>query len=473
MTTTSRFPRIHLTRFDRIVGAVVVLLLAALAITIALGDHVGVQITRYGPQGDAHTTNWITLQFSAPMNRQSVADRLRIDPALPGDLTWSRDDTLVLRPAGVMSPGTTYTVTLAAGAASEAGREVLADHVYRFTVQLPAVVYLAPANDTPQNLWLVEPADPDSARQLTFSEGGIFNYDVSPDGTRLAYAEHNRDTDTIDLKLLDIASGEGAPLLACTEADCTTPVWSPDGRAIAYERMDFNRDINIGVSPTRVWLLDLTTDPASNRPLFSDSQILGTQPVWSPDGRYLAVFDATGPGIIVYDRETDGTSLIPSNHGVVGTFSPDGRWLLFPDAIFAEGGSRTHMQIADLTTRQITPLTERGALIDDERAAWNPDGGSIAVSRRYLDERYTAGRQLYLIDPESGEASPLLVDAGYYHGYFEWDPTGGQLLVQRFPQPENTLGAGGDVTPQVWALDVASGDLTLIAENAFLPQWVP
>ncbi|MBN1966848.1 MAG: PD40 domain-containing protein, partial [Anaerolineae bacterium] len=451
---STRLPTIRLTRFDRLVIATVAVLLAALAITIVLGDHVGVTLVRFGPQDNARTTQWITLQFSETMDRASVTDRLTVAPALATEASWS-SNTLILRPLEVMPPGATYTVTLAAGAQSTGGRAVLAEHVFSFTVQLPDVVYLAPANGTPQNLWLASGANPDAARQITFSEAGIFNYDVSPDGSRIAFAEHNRATNSIDLKLLDLASGEITPLLACPEADCTTPVWSPDGRTIAYERMDFNRDVNTGASPTRVWLLDMSATPATTRPLFNDSQVLGSQPVWSPDGRYLASFDASGPGIIVYDWESGESALIPSNHGVVGTFSPDGTRLLYPNAVFTETGSRTNMQIADLTTRQITPLTEAGEPLDDERAAWNPDGSFIAVSRRYLDDRYTAGRQLYRLDPETGEASPLLVDEGYYHGYFEWDPTGQQLLVQRFPQPGDTLGVSDDVTPEIWALDVA------------------
>jgi peroxiredoxin len=89
------------------------------------------------------------------------------------------------------------------------------------------------------------------------------------------------------------------------------------------------------------------------------------------------------------------------------------------------------------------------------------------VTRRYLDDRFTPGKQLYLLDPETGEAQPLVVDAAYYHAGARWDPTGERIIFQRYPLHQ----AGA--LPSVWTVDLGTGELKQVAENAMLPQWLP
>ncbi len=460
-------------RFDRTVfGAVLALVLAILGVVL-LGDQVGVQMVRSGPTGVARSTSPITIQFGEIMNRPTVEERLRLEPSVAGEFAWN-GATMIFRPAEALRPGQEYTVTLAAGAESDSGRRVLAEHRYTFTVRRPEVAYLAPADAAPQNIWIVDPADPPNPRQITFSPTGIYNFDVSPDGTQIAFAEHRTDTGTLDIKLLDLACGAVRVLVDCPTSDCTTPIWSPNGDRIAYERVEVNDPFaSAGVGQTRVWLIDLRADPPTTRPLSSDSQAIGYAPTWSPDGSRVAVFDSSSQGIMIYDLAQDSAAFIPSQHGTVGEFSPDGTRLIFPDVILREGqGARTHLRIADLETRRFTDLTDPDEPVDDERGVWRPDGQAIAVARRYLDNRYTQGRQIYLIDVDGGNAAPLVVDPAYYHGFFAWDPAGRQLVIQRFPQAASQNQAA-EIRPEIWVFDVGDNGLIQVANNAFQPRWVP
>ncbi len=458
--------------FDRTVLLVVTGLVVAIAVTVLLGDHVGVTLVRVGPLGVARSTSQVLVQFSEEMKRDTVTPRLRIEPAVDGDFTWS-GTTMLFRPKEALVPGTQYTVVLQPEAESQAGRKVLSEYQFSFTVRTPHVAYLAPADSAPQNIWIADPADPSAAQQVTFSLAGIYDYDVSPDGTQIAFSERNTDTGTEDIKLLDLQSGGIQQLTNCQDSSCTTPVWRPDGKMIAYERVDYNTNLpGLPASPTRVWLLDLSTTPASTHPLFQDPQLLGHTPQWSADGSRITVFDISSQGIDIYDFTQDSIAVIPSRYGGTGALSPDGTHLVFPELTFDGNQTRSFLQIADLTTQQFSTLTSPEEAIDDDMAVWHPDGKHLAIARRYTDDRYTQGRQIYLLNVDDSSVEPLVVDASYANGFFSFDPNGRELVIQRFPQADALQNPTAART-EIWTYDLASGALIKIAENGFFPRWVP
>lgn len=465
--------RFILSAFDRTVFLIIAGLALVIGMTVLLGDHVGVTLVRVGPLGEARSTSRVLIQFSEAMKRDSVENRLRLQPGLEGSFTWS-GTTMTFQPAQALEPGAAYTVVLAPDAESETGRKVLDEYQFSFTVRRPQVAYLAPADSAPQNVWIADPADPSTAHQVTFSLSGIFDYGVSPDGTQIAFSENNSNTGTEDIKLLDVASGGIQQLTNCLDSSCTTPVWKPDGKMIAYQRVDYNStDPNLPVSPTRVWLIDLSTVPATTRPLFADSQLLGHTPQWSADGSRIIVFDIRSRGIDIYDFTTGDIALIPSQYGTTGALSPDGTRLVFPELVFDNPEVRSNLQIADLTTRQYQALVPPEEPIDDDWAAWHPDGQRIAVARRYMDNRYTRGRQIYLLNVDDGSVEPLVVDERYASSWFSWDPNGRQLVIQRFPELDAAGLPNNSGQTEIWTFDLETQALTRVAVNGFFPRWVP
>jgi Tol biopolymer transport system component len=469
-------PQIHfrLTRFDTIVAGVIAVLLGAIILTILLGDRVGVQIERFAPIDAASSTAAVTLTFNEMMNWDSVIQRLQFSPPIDGDFNRG-SRTLRFIPAEPLEPGETYRVSLIAGAESSSGRKVLRETTFDFRIRTPRVAYLAPADAVPQNIWLSDPYQPDSAEQLTASPTGVLNFDVSSDGTRIAFAERS-EFGTSDIKLLDLETRTLRQLTNCVDADCNTPVWRPDGSMIAYQRIDLNSDFTqLGVSPTRVWLIDMTTTPPIERPLFTDSQILGYSPQWSADGSRIAVFDNNSRGILVYNMDDGSLTLIPSRSGSDMALSPDGTRLIFPRLIFDDdqAGARSILQSADLIDGAIADLIDPNAPVDDTQAVWNPDGRHLAIARRYTDERATRTRQIVLLDTETGATEDLIFDVRYFNGFFSWDPQGAQLVIQRFPEMTTDGEFNSSGRPEVWTYHLVDETLLQVAQNAYLPQWVP
>lgn len=470
---TETAPKLRPTRFDMVILTVIAVVIAAILLTIALGDRIGVTLGRVAPLGVAHSTSPIVIEFSEPMNRASAEARLRLEPAVTGQFVWS-GRSLAFRPDDALTPGATYTVILESGAIGESGRQVLSEHRYSFSVRTPRIAYMYPADGYPQNVWIADPAEPGSAQQITESPTGIYDFAVSPDGTQLAFAEKNDITGTNDIKLLDLDSGALIQLTNCVDASCTTPVWRPDGEMIAYERVDYNTGLDVGSSPTRIWLLDLTTIPATTRPLFADTQLIGYNAQWSDDGARIALYDNTAGAILVYDFNDDSILAVSTYAGTSGSLSPDGTRLIYPDVTLIEGqGTRSYLLLAELDSGAQTNLSSPDDPIEDGRALWNPDGTQIALARRYQDERHTRGYQVYIMDPQTAEVDPVTDDPRYANQFFWWDPTGTQLVLQRFPELDENMQPNIMGRPEIWTADLVSGELTLIAENGFLPRWVP
>ena len=113
------------------------------------------------------------------------------------------------------------------------------------------------------------------------------------------------------------------------------PQISPDGRSIAYVRMNF--DIKTDRARGVVWLVGV--DGRRSRPL--SSAAASSMPRWSPDGTRIAYFGAGTDGssqLFVYWIESGATAAISNfTESPAGlAWSPDGRWLAFTMPVAAD-----------------------------------------------------------------------------------------------------------------------------------------
>ena len=460
---------LDLDRFDLIMGAVAIALIAAIAGVVLAGDQIGVTVAEngYGPTGVVGGAQSVRVRFSDEMAADSVESRFRIEPAIAGDFTWIGRRTLIFTPRQPFAAGQTYTVTIERGAqAARRDARLKDDLTWSFDVRLPRAVFLAPSDAYQRNVFMADLQTGDIL-QLTTAEHGVEDYAVSPDGGQIAYSRNNPDG-TADIWVRDLLNDADRPLTQCIDALCHAPAWKPDGTQIAYQREDYGAGLDAGIGPSRVWIVDLAT--LDTRLLFDDAQILGVEPIWSPDGRRIAVFDASIPGIRIHDYDANTDVVIETAQGVVGQFSPDGTRLVYPVLVRGLIGQEfyTRLEMADLDTLSRRSISgDEDAPVEDSSAAWSPDGTRLVIARRYLDGRFTAGKQIYLLDPDTGQAEPLVVDPAYNHSAMHWDASGRRIVFQRF------LLDAPEAQPEIWTVDVETREIAQIAENAYLPAWVP
>ncbi len=352
---------------------------------------------------------------------------------------------------------------------------LLLNNPHKRSLPRPAAAYLAPADGRP-DIWAIDADNPQEPILLTQTDTIIFDFTPDPSGRYIAFSERDSHTGVLDIKLLDLLTGQTRLLLDCVNVECMSPVWHPDGTQLLYERIDPQIPLpSEGVDPRQLWLLDLTTSPPTTRPFFERRPPWSYGAQWSADGERLLYYDTNAPGIFVYDTETQTAEFVAQGDGLAGAISPDGRYVAYTEFIQGDHheGTQSHtiLRLMDLSTNTITDLTdETTALTDDMSPVWSPNGRYIAFLRRYLDERATAGNMIYIIDIETREVRPIVTDGRYTHGALSWDTSGQRLLFQQVIRDPQTNSLAN---PEIWTYNLQTDQLQELAKNAFAPHWIP
>jgi Tol biopolymer transport system component len=229
-----------------------------------------------------------------------------------------------------------------------------------------------------------------------------------------------------------------------------SPAWSPDGRAIAFDRDGQIRVIQPGLSREQ-------------------SLGSGRTPSWSPDGTRIAFVGTEGIGIMNADGSGATTVLrhdfrddtyAPWDMGVGSpAWSPDGKQIAFqhngdgdtvPGHIFV-------MSADGSAPRRVTPTG--GNQYAESHPAWSPDGSEV-VFWSYL-------WGLVAVDPAVGirrEVYPFVPGGGSWAAP-SWSPDGHTILFTAI-RPYMA-------EPAVWAVDSRGGPARILITGGAEAVWSP
>src|SRR5262245_34454881 len=151
MWATERFGMLD--QFDR--GAIVfaIFVLVAIGVVVVRGDQVGISVQKYSPQKNAPSQGTIQVTFDESIDLATVASHFAINPPALGKFQVNQD-MVTFQPTEPLHQGQTYTITVQPGIESTTGRTLKEPVQWAFTVRQPRLIYLGPANDVAQNLYL-------------------------------------------------------------------------------------------------------------------------------------------------------------------------------------------------------------------------------------------------------------------------------------------------------------------------------
>lgn len=263
-------------------------------------------------------------------------------------------------------------------------------------------------------------------------------------------------------------------LLDCGDSSCSSPAWSDDGALIAFTRRDVASAANGGLNPPRVWLLDV--ESGETAPLFSDSQTLGFGPLWSSSGDWISYTVPNTNDVGVYNVESGEHLFYATQTSDGGIWHPGADRLLLSALVEDSTTWRAHLYLAnpasgssDLASLvNLSTADDLSVAVDDSSPAWSPDGEQIAFRRRELEgERSSLSKQLWIMNADGSNARALTNALEHDHGQPVWSPDGRYLLYHRFPLK------GPEITLSVWMLNVETGEATELLSPGQRPQWQP
>jgi tRNA A-37 threonylcarbamoyl transferase component Bud32 len=153
---------------------------------------------------------------------------------------------------------------------------------------------------------------------------------VTVEGIRLSPDERHAVTyvasPNADIARFDVATGEQRRLTFDTKTE-DNPIWSPDGRRVAYRKIVAANDARI--------LAQAVDGQGEVEQLFASADGLALPEAWSPDGSAMAV--GTGGALFVLHIESQRIDTVSNYPGGRAKFSPNGRWLAYTSSETGRG----------------------------------------------------------------------------------------------------------------------------------------
>ncbi len=260
--------------------------------------------------------------------------------------------------------------------------------------------------------------------------------------TRIAYVVKRGNRS--ELQIAD-ADGLGEETALASFEPIISPVWSPDGKRLAYVSFEAKRPVVYVHS-----LLDGKRTVAAN---FRGSN---SAPAWSPDGSRLAVCLSREGGSQIFLVNPDGSNLrrltSSSSIDTEPRFSPDGKWIYFTSD---RGGSPQVYRMAS-SGGEAQRVTFEGGYNVTPRPS--PDGKMLAYITRNEGKFQVAlldlgNRQSQIITDSDRDESPSFAPNGRM--ILLATVTGGRGVLSavsadgRFKQ-RLSAAAGGDLREPAW-----------------------
>lgn len=226
------------------------------------------------------------------------------------------------------------------------------------------------------------------------------------------------------------------------------PVWSPDGKYIAYYHGDKE------ISKNGIYLI--TPDGKENR--LWHRGVGAETPAWSPDGQWMAFSE----GAQIWKKKLNGDSVIQitdTGRNFFPSWSQDGKWIAYTQSI-CNSSINCGLWLTNLKTVKNEFIKEFA-----QYPVWGSNSQMIYSTRIVKANGLVEGDSIWIYDLNNKTmiAGLELKGINYANNYFKYKNN--KILFTSQPQ---------NAKPQIWVMNVDGGSrLQLTKTQGYTADWNP